>query len=189
MGDDDLERMEIHIERVAEGLWRATSPQARGLHVVGKTPAGALHAASDALAEVAPGSVWAANEMQREDAGPRGAEPAPGGVSTSSEGRRAPASPRPEREALARLIDPFSQGAPSDEAGEAADRIPAAGYVTPSAHAAALRERWEAGRDAVTRLIAARIADWSDGWRRGHMLLDDARALTPPETTTPEDRP
>jgi hypothetical protein len=37
--------------------------------------------------------------------------------------------PKDEREALARLIDPFSQGAPNDEAGEAADRILAAGYT------------------------------------------------------------
>jgi hypothetical protein len=34
-----------------------------------------------------------------------------------------------DRDELARLIDPFSQGAASNDAGEAADRILAAGWV------------------------------------------------------------
>lgn len=38
-----------------------------------------------------------------------------------------------ERAALAKLIDPFSQGAAGNEAGEAADRILAAGYRQPPA--------------------------------------------------------
>lgn len=56
-----------------------------------------------------------------------------------------------ERERLARLIDPFSQGAPSNEAGEAADRILAE-------IAAAERRGWEQGRDAAAEVAES---DWN----------------------------
>ena len=60
------------------------------------------------------------------------------------------ASPWQEREALERLIagKDESQAYTAQVVRPIADRIIAAGYVTPEAHAAALRKAWEAGRDA-----------------------------------------
>jgi hypothetical protein len=81
----------------------------------------------------------------------------------------APEAPRQEREALARLIDPFSQGAPDNDAGEAADRILAAGYVTPEAHAAALA----ASQAEVERLRNA-LKPFAVAVARDHPIFGDS---------------
>jgi hypothetical protein len=70
---------------------------------------------------------------------------------------RRPAYPRQEREALDhaafKLFHEYEDRLaiaelPCDPVEHMKDALIAAGYVTPSAHTAALRERWEAGRDA-----------------------------------------
>jgi hypothetical protein len=161
----DAEGLTVNIEPTAEGLWRATSPQDRRLHVVGKTPAGALYAAASAMADLV---VSEAPEMQREDAGDMG-EPAPGGISTSSEGRRVPASPRPDREALARLIGKaydewwWPVDRPADVEEHIADAILASGLVAPSLTAASERI---AELEGALRAIADGAYESADAFAR-----------------------
>lgn len=155
-----VERMEIHIEPTAEGLWRATCPQARGLHVVGKTPAGALHAASDALAEVPPGSVWAETEMQREDARPKGetAFERMSGVivgdtyppRASSEGRCVPASHRFRKKVVIEAV----------QLGAVGETEPSWWTKAYTGGAARLFSDGHAEIDTLEGTIHAEVGDW-----------------------------
>jgi hypothetical protein len=108
----------------------------------------------------------------------------------------APEAHRQAREALARLIDPavfdpehrrlmMGGVAPGREeiALEAADQVLSAGYVTPEAHAAALREAWEARK--LLQLTAA-ILEAEMGRRGGepfsgtwHFPTLDIRSTVP----------
>jgi hypothetical protein len=108
------------------------------------------------------------------------------------------ASPRQEREALAEIIRRHIEAAwevPEKRAGWCAEDIIDAGYVPPEAHAAALREAWEAGRDAAAREADGVAADYPDGAAGVHVALralarqsaniakrcaERIRALTPP---------
>jgi hypothetical protein len=54
------------------------------------------------------------------------------------------------------------------------------GLVRAEAHAAELREAWEAGRDAAAEGVASAAAKWWPDWIRAKMLIDEIRDLTPP---------
>jgi FAD/FMN-containing dehydrogenase len=99
----------------------------------------------------------------------------------------APEAPRQEREALADFIyenGPLDACASRIGAGLLAERILAAGYVTPEAHAAALREAWEA-RERLMKWFTHSGASITSRWDRippeeRVAIVEGFRALTPP---------